>query len=128
VLLPRLDGDLLEALAAAAAGAAPEAALAERSDAAVTVVLTGPDYPERSDYTGAAITGIAAAEQIGALVFHGGTAVHGDALVTNGGRILSVTAVGADLAAARERAYAAAATIQFDGVRYRTDIGSTVSV
>jgi phosphoribosylamine--glycine ligase len=128
VILPLLSGDLLEALAAAAAGAAPEAALAERSDAAVTVVLTGPDYPERSDYTGAAITGIAAAEQIGALVFHGGTAVRGDALVTNGGRILSVTAVGADLAAARERAYAAAATIQFDGVRYRTDIGSTVSV
>ena len=57
VLLPRLEGDLLEALAAARAGDARDAALRERADAAVTVVLAGPDYPERSDYAGAAIDG-----------------------------------------------------------------------
>jgi phosphoribosylamine--glycine ligase len=128
VLLPRLGGDLLEALASAAAGAVDGAALHERPDAAVTVVLAGPDYPERSDYSGAEITGIAAAEEAGALVFHGGTAVYGDRLVTNGGRILSVTAVGPGVAAARERAYAAVATIDFEGARYRTDIGALVSV
>ncbi len=128
VLLPRLEGDLLEALAAAAAGAVAESALHERPDAAVTVVLAGPSYPERSDYSGAAITGIAAAEEAGVLVFHGGTAMHGDTLVTNGGRILSVTAVGPDVAAARDRVYAAVATIEFDGAQYRTDIGAVVSV
>jgi phosphoribosylamine--glycine ligase len=128
VLLPRLEGDLLEALAAAAAGAVAESALHERPDAAVTVVLAGPSYPERSDYSGAAITGIAAAEEAGVLVFHGGTAMHGDTLVTNGGRILSVTAVGPDVAAARDRVYAAVATIEFHGAQYRTDIGAVVSV
>ena len=105
VLIPRLEGDLLEALAAAAAGNGAET-VALGEDAAVTVVLTGPDYPERSDYSGAPITGIAAAEALGALVFHGGTAMHGETLVTNGGRILSVTAAGATVAEARERAYA----------------------
>jgi phosphoribosylamine---glycine ligase len=128
VLLPRLEGDLLEALAAAAAGAVAESALRERPDAAVTVVVAGPSYPERSDYSGAAITGIAAAEEAGALVFHGGTAMHGDVLVTNGGRILSVTAVGRDVAAARERAYEAVAAIDFEGAQYRTDIGALDSV
>ena len=54
--------------------------------------------------------------------------MHGDTLVTNGGRILSVTARRADVAAARERAYAAVATIDFEGARYRTDIGALVSV
>jgi phosphoribosylamine--glycine ligase len=125
VLLPRLDGDLLAALAAAANGGV-DGGLRERADAAVTVVLTGPSYPERSDYVGAAITGIEAAEEAGALVFQGGTAMRGDALVTNGGRILSVTAVGPTVAGARDRAYAAVETIRFDGARYRTDIGAAV--
>ena len=54
--------------------------------------------------------------------------MHGDTLVTNGGRILSVTAVGPDVADARDRVYAAVATIAFDGARFRTDIGAVVSV
>ena len=62
----------------------------------MTVVLAGPDYPARSDYAGAAIEGVAEAEAAGALVFHGGTAVHDGELVTNGGRILSVTGLGRD--------------------------------
>jgi phosphoribosylamine--glycine ligase len=92
----------------------------------VTVVLTGPDYPERSDHGGAPIAGIAAAEAGGALVFHGGTAMRGERLVTNGGRILSVTGVGPSVSDARDRAYAAVAKIGFDGALYRTDIASTV--
>jgi phosphoribosylamine--glycine ligase len=126
VLVPRLEGDLLEALAAAAHGDLAEDALSEADDAAITVVLAGPDYPERSDYTGAVIGGIAEAEKRGALVFHGGTAIRGDGLVTNGGRILSVTALGGSVAEARARAYDAVAEISFDGARFRTDIGASL--
>ena len=107
VLMPRLEGDLLEALAAAARGDAAGSPLGEGPDAAVTVVLAGPDYPARSDYAGAAIAGIAEAEAAGALVFHGGTAVRDGTLVTNGGRILSVTALAPTVPEARARAYAA---------------------
>jgi phosphoribosylamine--glycine ligase len=124
VLLPRLEGDLLEALYAAATGDAESSALRQGDGAAVTVVLTGPQYPERSDYSGAAIAGIDAAERSGALVFHGGTAVRGGELVTNGGRILSVTSVGENVEDARRRAYEAVGAISFDGARYRTDIAA----
>jgi phosphoribosylamine--glycine ligase len=123
-LLPRLEGDLLAALSAAAAGKHGEAGLRERNDAAVTVVVAAPTYPERSDFVGAEITGIEEAERDGALVFQGGTAIGGGRLVTNGGRVLSVTAVAETREAARKRAYGAAAKIGFEGAWYRTDIGS----
>jgi phosphoribosylamine--glycine ligase len=87
----------------------------------VTVVLAGGDYPERSD-SGTPIEGIGEAEAAGALVFHAGTARRGEQLVTNGGRILDVTAVGDGLAAARAAAYDAAARISFAGMRLRRDI------
>ena len=122
-LLPRLEGDLLDALAAAASGRGIET-LRERSDAAVTVVLTGPDYPERTDYAGAPIDGIAAAEADGALVFQGGTAMRDGKLVTNGGRILSVTAIAPELEQARRRAYEAVERLSFEGVRFRRDIAA----
>jgi len=125
-LVPRLSGDLLEALAAAAHGDLGGVELTSTDDAAVTVVLAGPDYPDRSDYAGAVITGVEAAEAAGALVFHAGTAMRGDALVTNGGRILSVTATGETVADARTLAYAAADMIEFEGARRRTDIAAAV--
>ncbi len=124
VLLPRLEGDLLGALAAVASGELGASDLRERPEAAVTVTLTGPDYPARSDYSGAAIEGLEQAEATGALVFQGGTAVRQGALVTNGGRILSVTALAPSLREARERAYAAVEKVSFEGMRYRTDIAS----
>jgi phosphoribosylamine--glycine ligase len=125
-LLPLVESDLLATLAAAAHGdlGADEPTLA--GGAAVTVVLAAPEYPARSDYAGAAIEGIEAAEASGALVFHGGTAIHGGRLVTNGGRILSVTGTGGTVAEARSHAYAAAGMIRFDGVRHRTDIAAAV--
>jgi phosphoribosylamine---glycine ligase len=126
-IIPRFEGDLLEALAATARGNTAEMSIRLRPDAAVTVVLTGPDYPSRSDYSGAAITGVEAAEARGALVFHGGTAMRGDTLVTNGGRILSVTATGPSVAEARALAYDAVADIRFEGVRFRTDIAAAVT-
>jgi phosphoribosylamine--glycine ligase len=128
VLMPRFDGDLLELLTAAAHGDLGGSTVSIADDAAVTVVLAGPEYPARSDYAGAAIEGIAAAEASGALVFHGGTAVRDGSVVTNGGRILSVTATGTTVDAARARAYAAVDLISFDGAQYRTDIAAVAGV
>jgi phosphoribosylamine--glycine ligase len=96
---------------------------ADDGAAAVTVVLAAGDYPTRSDH-GSTIEGIAQAEELGALLFHAGTALHAGRLVTNGGRILNVTATGSSLAEARERAYAACEQISFTGVRYRRDIAA----
>jgi phosphoribosylamine---glycine ligase len=126
-LVPRLDGSLLDALAAAAAGDVRGATLTTHEDAAVTIVLAAGDYPARGD-SGSPIAGVDDAEAAGALVFHAGTALRDDRLVTNGGRILDVTATGPTLAVARERAYDAAARIGFSGVRYRTDIAAEAAV
>jgi phosphoribosylamine--glycine ligase len=126
VLMPLLDSDLLETLAAAAHGDLGGTELTVSGKAAVTVVLAGPEYPARSDYAGAAIDGIDAAEASGALVFHGGTAVRDGTLVTNGGRILSVTGTGGTVAEARSHAYAAAGMLSFEGARHRTDIAAAV--
>jgi phosphoribosylamine--glycine ligase len=122
VLMPRFEGDLLLALFAAAGGDLSGVQFGLRDDAAVTVVIAAPDYPARSDYAGAEIAGLAAAEATGALVFHGGTAVRDGAVVTNGGRILSVTATGETIGDARGRAYDAVKLISFDGAQYRRDI------
>ena len=100
-LLPRLDGDLLAALAAAAHGDLSGVELAASDQAAVTIVLASRDYPERGD-AGTPIHGVEEAEAAGALVFHAGTALHGTRLVTNGGRVLGVTGLGASLAEARD--------------------------
>ena len=91
-----------------------------RDEAAVTVVVAAPDYPERSDHSGAEIAGIEEAEAAGALVFHGGTAMRDGRLVTHGGRILSVTATGPTVADARERAYEAVGRVSFDGCQVQT--------
>ncbi len=119
-ILPRLDGDLLEALWGVATGEL-ETELTTDARAAVTVVLAGGEYPERGD-SGTPIEGVEEAEAAGALAFHAGTARHAGRLVTNGGRILDVTAVGDDLGAARAAAYEAAARISFAGMRFRRDI------
>ena len=121
-ILPRLEGDLLELLHGAATGRL-RGDVRAGDEAAVTVVLAAPDYPERND-SGSPIEGVEEAVAAGALVFHAGTAMHGDRLVTNGGRILNVTGTGADLAAAREAAYSSAGRISFPGARYRTDIAA----
>ena len=90
---------------AAAGGDLDGVELAVSEEAAVTVVLAADGYPERAD-VGTPIEGIEDAEAAGALVFHAGTALRGERLVTNGGRILGVTARAPTVAEARERAYA----------------------
>jgi phosphoribosylamine--glycine ligase len=126
-LLPRIDGDLLGAFAAAAAGDLSRVDLKVPDRAAVTVVLAAGDYPASGD-VGSPIVGIEDAEQTGALIFHAGTALKGDQLVTNGGRILNVTATGETVADARDRAYAACERISFPGMRYRKDIAAVTHV
>ena len=120
-ILPRLDGDFLGALAGAASGDLGDASLVATDDAAVTIAVTAGDYPAGRD-SGSPITGVEDAEAAGALVFHAGTALHDGRLVTNGGRILNVTATAPTIADARERAYAAVDAIAFDGARFRRDI------
>ncbi len=120
-LVPRLEGDLLDALAASAGGDLLGVELSVSRQSAVTVVLAGGDYPERGD-SGTPIEGVDAAEEAGALVFHAGTALQDGRLVTNGGRILNVTGLGDSLASARAAAYEAVMRIHFAGMRYRKDI------
>jgi phosphoribosylamine---glycine ligase len=122
-VVPLLDGDLLEALAAAASGDVSSVAVGSSGGAAVTVVLAAERYPEEG-HRGGTIDGVADAERAGALVFHAGTALQGARLVTNGGRILGVTGLGASLAEARAVAYDAAELISFPGARFRGDIAA----
>jgi phosphoribosylamine--glycine ligase len=126
-LLPRLEGGVLGAFAAAASGDLTDVDLGVADEAAVTIVLTAGDYPAGGD-VGSPIDGIEAAEESGALVFHAGTALKEERLVTNGGRILSVTATGDSVAQARERAYAACERNSFPGMRYRKDIAAMAHV
>ena len=126
VLMPRVAGDLLGALAAAARGDLAAADVSLTPTAAVTVVLAAPDYPASSDYAGMPIDGLDAAGTSGALVFHGGTASRDGRVITNGGRILSVTATADTVAGARANAYRAVDLVSFDGVKYRRDIAEGV--
>jgi len=115
-LLPRLESDLVPLLAGDLSQA-PQ--LSDR--AAVTIVVAGAGYPERSD-RGTPIAGVEDAEATGALVLHAGTALHDGKLVTNGGRILNVVGVGATIDEARTAAYEAAGRIDFAGMQFRSDI------
>ena len=121
-VLPRLRSDLLELLEASIrpgglAGIEPEWS----NDWAVTVVLASGGYPESSS-SGDVISGLDAVN--GAEVFHAGTAERDGDVVTAGGRVLGVTGLGATPGEARDRAYAAAEGIAFDGRQMRTDIAA----
>jgi phosphoribosylamine---glycine ligase len=126
-LVPRVEGDLLELLAAAAGGDLRGAAVPVADNAAVTVVIAAGAYPAAGD-SGTPIDGVADAEAAGALVFHAGTALKDERLVTNGGRILNVTAVADTVAEARDLAYEACDLISFPGMRYRRDIAAVAHV
>ncbi|MFE4618059.1 phosphoribosylamine--glycine ligase [Streptomyces sp. NPDC056747] len=125
VVLARLKTPLAGVLLNSANGTLDDQApLSWSDDAAVTVVVASHNYPE-TPRTGDPIEGLdAIAEQDAphAYVLHAGTKRDGDAIVSAGGRVLSVTATGTDLAQARERAYAAVGRIRLDGSQHRTDI------
>lgn len=127
VVLARLKTPLAGVLLAAANGTLDDLPpLRWRDDAAVTVVVASHNYPD-TPRTGDPITGldtVAAEDAPHAYVLHAGTKRDGEAVVSAGGRVLSVTATGQDLTQARERAYAAVARIGLDGSQHRTDIAA----
>ena len=122
-VLPRLRSDLVDLfLAAREPGGLAGASAEFGEDWAVTVVLASAGYPESSS-KGDAISGLAAAAEL-AEITHAGTARRDGEVVTAGGRVLNVTALGATPAEARDRAYDAASRISFEGMQIRTDIAA----
>ena len=122
-IVARMDFDLAEVLQDVAAARLNAFKLRWKPGASACVVLASRGYPRRFE-TGKKIEGLTAAEQItGVKVLHAGTKRVGDDIVTNGGRVLGVTAVGPTLGGALGSAYAAADRIHFDGMHYRRDIG-----
>ena len=129
VVLARLNSSLSELLLAAATGKLSSLpALDWKPESAVTVVMAADGYPD-SPKTGATISGISEAENLGLTVFHAGTKSNetGEILV-NGGRVLSVTATGSDLSDARHKIYAGIERIEFDGGHHRSDIAEKAAL
>jgi len=119
-----LDCDLLEVLEACVVGRLAGTTVKWSDRTAVTVVLASGGYPGKYA-TGKPITGIEAAAALPDIViFHAGTTLKNGQIVTSGGRVLGVSATGADLRDAQAKAYAAIKLIHFEGMQYRTDIGA----
>jgi phosphoribosylamine--glycine ligase len=125
-LLVRMEGDLLPLLDASARGTLDESTAIGWGDAAVCVVLASGGYPREYE-TGRAIEGLEAlADDASLVVFHAGTRRResGEGFETAGGRVLGITARGATVAEARDRAYRAVEQVSFEGAHYRRDIAS----
>jgi len=123
-VLMRLETDLVELIEAAFEGRLAEVEVRERPEAAVCVVLASGGYPGKYE-KGKEIRGISEAEALpGVKVFHAGTALRDGRLVTAGGRVLGVTALGPDIPSAIRRAYEAVEKIRFENMHYRRDIGA----
>lgn len=123
VVLPRMKADLVDVFLACDDGTLSEDMVSWDNDWAVSVVLTSAGYPGSYE-KGKVITGIERAEELpGVTVYHAGTALRGGELITNGGRVLDVTAVAPTFEEARAQAYRACELIDFDGKTYRSDIG-----
>ena len=122
VLLPRVQGDLANVLLGCAEGKLEPSQISWSREACVGVVLAAAGYPS-TPRTGDAIEGLEAASAFdGVNVFHAGTAQRAGRVVTAGGRVLTVAALGPDLEAARGQAYEAAGRIRFEGMQVRQDI------
>jgi len=123
-ILARLDCDLAEILSDVGAGRLDPSKLRWKPGASACVVLTSGGYPGRFE-SGKKIDGLTAVDEItGVKVLHAGTKLAAGTLVTNGGRVLDVTAADATLDAALASAYDAASRIHFEGMHYRKDIGA----
>jgi phosphoribosylamine--glycine ligase len=125
VLIPRLATPLASLLYKAATGNLGDTQLQWRDDCAVTVVLAADGYPS-APKSGAPITSIPTIDQV--QIFHAGTAMNGNGLVSAGGRVMTVTGIGSDLTEARNRAYRAISQIDLEGSFYRSDIALNASV
>jgi len=120
-ILPRLRSDLLSLLEATIDGTLANMKIEWDERAAVTVVIASGGYPAEYE-TGKPISGLDRAASDGVQIFHAGTKRENGGIVTSGGRVLAVTALGDDIASARARAYEAVAKINFEGCHYRRDI------
>lgn len=125
-LLMRLDADLLALIDAAMDGRLHTVSARWRPETALGVVLAAGGYPGSYD-KGIALSGPVDRATAEVKVFHAGTALHDNLLVSDGGRVLCVTALGADLTLARSRAYATLGEISMRDGFYRTDIGGTIA-
>lgn len=121
VVLPLLDSDLAEIMLACATGKLEQVEINWSDKAAVCVVVASGGYPESYE-KGKEITGLEAAVEAGAVVFHAGTKLTDGKIVTSGGRVLGVTAVEANIKAARDKAYEAVDKIAFEKAFSRRDI------
>ena len=121
VVLPLLDSDMAEIMMACVNGTLADLDIKWKDEAAVCVVMAAGGYPQ-GYRKGDVISGLDEAAQQGAIVFHAGTASKDGSIVTNGGRVLGVTAVGSDIQKAVDNAYQVVKTIHFDDVHYRNDI------
>ncbi|MDI6785243.1 MAG: phosphoribosylamine--glycine ligase [bacterium] len=123
VILPRLETDLTEVVEACLSESINEANIKWNSKSCLCVVLASEGYPG-SYKKGKEIKGLDIEDQIDDLIiFHAGTKIEEDKIVTNGGRVLGITALGEDIFKAKEKAYQAIKKIYFEGVQYRSDIG-----
>ena len=124
VVLPRIEGDILPAFMACVDGTLTDDLLTWRDEACVCVVMAAGGYPA-AYAKGQPIAGLDDVDQgTSRMVFHAGTKQQDDAVVTSGGRVLAVTALGESLREAVDSAYAGVASISFDGAQYRTDIAA----
>lgn len=121
-VLPRLKSDLVDIFLAIIDGRLDEMQIEWYDEAAVCVVIASGGYPESSD-KGRVITGLDEAAATGAIVFHAGTKETDGNIVTNGGRVLGISALGKDIAEAIANAYKGVEKIKFENMQYRTDIG-----
>ena len=121
VVLPLLDGDLVQIMCACADGTLADVPIHWRNGAAVCVVIAAGGYPAAYE-KGYEISGLSTAESMGVLVFHAGTAERNGKIITNGGRVLGVVGIGEDIAAAVKKTYAAVEKISFKDAYYRKDI------
>lgn len=126
VVLPRMKNDIIEVMEACIDGTLDKIDLQFEDNAAVCVVLASEGYPVSYE-KGFPITGLEEFEKHeGCYCFHAGTKSDGDKILTNGGRVLGVTAKGKDLKEARANAYAATEWVQFDNKYMRRDIGKAI--
>jgi phosphoribosylamine--glycine ligase len=124
VLMALLESDLVEVMQACLDGRLQPDHIQLRPGAAAAVMMSSPQYPAAVFPLGLPISGIRAAKNLaGVEVFHHGTAIHDEQLVTSRGRVLAVTAVADDLPTALRRAYEGVEKISFEGAHYRRDIG-----
>lgn len=121
VVLPLLDSDMAEIMMACVNGNLADLDIQWKDGAAVCVVMAAGGYPQ-SYRKGDVISGLDKAAELGATVFHAGTATKDESIITNGGRVLGVTAIGSDIQKAVDNAYEAVKSIHFDNVHYRNDI------